>query len=142
MDPERSLSIDHVTRAMDDTRQSIAETIDELRDRVHESADWRHQAGAHPVVALLVATASGMVLARILVPAMRLVGLPLLLGMLRSGRSAGPSGLAAILAGLSTAAGVASRLSSLSAQVSRFRKRAVSPEPVVFRKPVSRFSQK
>jgi len=142
MDPERSVSISHVTRAMDDTRQSIVETIDELRDRVHESADWRHQAGAHPVAALLVATASGMVLARILVPAIRLVGLPLLLGMLRSGRPAGPSGLAAILAGLSTAAGVASRLSSLSGLVSRFRKQAVSRTPVVFRKPVSRSSPK
>ena len=141
MDPERSVSIDHVTRAMDDTRQSIVETLDELRDRVHENADWRHQAGAHPVAALIVAAASGMVLARILVPAVRLVGLPLLLGMLRSSRPPAPSGLAAMVAGLSTAAGVASRLSSLSGLLSRFRRQTVSRKPVVFPKPVSRSSQ-
>jgi hypothetical protein len=69
MAEERSLDIKRVTSAMDTTRQSIQDTLGELKERVQESADWRHQVGRRPLTSLGVAVACGLVLARILIPA-------------------------------------------------------------------------
>ena len=54
---------------MDTTRQSIQDTLGELKERVQERADWRHQVGQRPLTSLWVAAACGLVLARILIPA-------------------------------------------------------------------------
>ena len=56
MAEERALDIRRVTSAMDTTRQSIQDTLGELRERVQESADWRHQVGQRPLTSLWVAT--------------------------------------------------------------------------------------
>jgi hypothetical protein len=69
MAEERALDIRRVTSAMDTTRQSIQDTLGELKERVQESADWRHQVGQRPLTSLWVAAACGLVLARILIPA-------------------------------------------------------------------------
>jgi hypothetical protein len=69
MAEERALDITRVTSAMDATRQSIQDTLGELKERVQESADWRHQVGRRPVTSLWVAVACGLLLARILIPA-------------------------------------------------------------------------
>jgi hypothetical protein len=54
---------------MDTTRQSIQDTLGELKERVQESADWRRQVGQRPLTSIGVAVACGLVLARILIPA-------------------------------------------------------------------------
>jgi hypothetical protein len=59
---------------MDTTRQSIQDTLGELKERVQESADWRHQVGRRPLTSIWVAVACGLVLARILAQLRRLVG--------------------------------------------------------------------
>ncbi len=69
MAEERALDITRVTSAMDTTRQSIQDTLGELKERVQESADWRHQVARRPLTSLWVAAACGLVLARILSPA-------------------------------------------------------------------------
>lgn len=69
MAEERALDIKRVTSAMDTTRQSIQDTLGELKERVQESADWRHQVGRRPLTSLWVALACGLLLARILIPA-------------------------------------------------------------------------
>ena len=69
MAEERALDIRRVTSAMDTTRQSIQDTLGELKERVQERADWRHQVGQRPLTSLWVAAACGLVLARILIPA-------------------------------------------------------------------------
>jgi hypothetical protein len=92
--------------------------VEEIKDRVHERADWRHYAVAHPVASLVVAAAGGLILARVMVPAVRLVGLPLLLLPRIARRAPPPSGLAAILARLSTAGQLASQAAFLPALVS------------------------
>jgi hypothetical protein len=69
MAEERALDIKRVTSAMDTTRQSIQDTLGELKERVQESADWKHQVGRRPLASLGVALACGLLLARILIPA-------------------------------------------------------------------------
>src|SRR5262249_58974117 len=93
MDQERSVDIERMTRAMDVTRRSILDTVDELKGRVHESADWRHYVASYPLASLIVAGACGLVLARILVPAVRLAGVPLLLAPRHVRRRQPPTGL-------------------------------------------------
>jgi hypothetical protein len=69
MAEERALDITRVTSAMDTTRQSIQDTLGELKERVQESTDWRHQVAQRPLTSLWVAAACGLVLTRILIPA-------------------------------------------------------------------------
>jgi hypothetical protein len=69
MAEERALDIKRVTSAMDTTRQSIQDTLGELKERVQESADWRRQVGQRPLTSIGLAVACGLVLARILIPA-------------------------------------------------------------------------
>jgi hypothetical protein len=120
MDQERSVDIERVTRAMDVTRRSILDTVDELKGRVQESADWRHYVAAHPVASLIIAGACGLALARILVPAVRLAGIPLLLAP-RLMRRRPPTGLPGAWARLSTAGGVLTQLAALPGLVSQIR---------------------
>ena len=119
MDHERSVDIERVTREMEATRRSILDTVDELKDRVHERADWRHYLAAYPVTSLVVAAASGLALARLLGPAVRLVGIPLLLAPRLVRRP--PRGLAGTWAKLSTTGGALSQVAALSALASQVR---------------------
>jgi hypothetical protein len=121
MDQERTVDIERVTRAMDATRESIRDTVDELRGRVQETADWRNYVAARPVTSLLVAVACGLIAARVLVPALRLAQIPLLLAP-RMLRRAPPPGLAATWAArLSGAAGLATQIAALPSLVSQIR---------------------
>jgi hypothetical protein len=121
MDQERTVDIDRVTRAMDATRESIRETVDELKGRVQETADWRHYVATRPVTSLLVAVACGLLAARLVVPVLRLAQIPLLLAP-RMVRRAPPPGLAATWAArLSGAAGLATQLAALPSLVSQIR---------------------
>ena len=120
MDQERSVDIERVTRAMDVTRRSIVDTVDELKGRVQETADWRHYVASYPVASLIVAGVCGLVLARILVPAVRLAGVPLLLAP-RLVRRKPPTGFTGALAKLSRASSVATQLAALPGLVSHLR---------------------
>ena len=121
MDQERTVDIERVTRAMDATRESIRDTVDELKGRVQETADWRNYVVARPITSLLVAVACGLLAARIVVPALRLAQIPLLLAP-RMIRRAPPPGLAATWAArLSGAAGLATQLAALPQLVSQVR---------------------
>jgi hypothetical protein len=121
MDQERTVDIERVTRAMDATRESIRDTVDELKGRVQETADWRNYVAARPVTSLLVAVACGLIAARVLVPALRLAQIPLLLAP-RMVRRAPPPGLAATWAArLSGAAGLATQIAALPSLVSQIR---------------------
>lgn len=68
MAENRAVDIERVTSAMDSTQLAIRDTLAELRERVQESVDWRHQVSRRPVVSLWVAVACGVVLARLLIP--------------------------------------------------------------------------
>lgn len=118
MDQERSVDIERVTRAMDVTRRSILDTVDELKGRVHETANWRHYVASYPLASLIVAGVCGLVLARILAPAVRLAGIPL---APRLARRKPPTGFTGALAKLSTASSVATQLAALPALVSHLR---------------------
>jgi hypothetical protein len=119
MDQERTVDIDRVTRAMDATRESIRETVDELKDRVQETADWRNFVAARPITSLLVAVACGLAAARLVVPALRLAQIPLLLAP-RIIRRAPPPGRAATWAArVSSAAGVATQIAAIPSLVTQ-----------------------
>jgi hypothetical protein len=121
MDQERTVDIDRVTRAMDATRESIRETVDELKDRVQETADWRNFVAARPITSLLVAVACGLAATRLVVPALRLAQIPLLLAP-RIIRRAPPPRLAATWAArLSSAAGVATQIAAIPSLVTEIR---------------------
>jgi len=105
---------------MEFTRRSILDTVDELKGRVHERADWRHYTAAYPVASLIVAAACGLALARLLVPAVRLVGIPLLLAPRLVRRR--PRGLAGTWAKLATTGGALTQLAALPALVSQVRR--------------------
>ena len=118
MNHERALDIERITHAMDATRQSIRNTVDELKERVHESTDWRHYVGGRPITSLVVAAACGVALARIFMPAARLARIPLLLAsrIVRRPPPASPS-----WSRLSGAAGLLTELAALPSLVSQIR---------------------
>ncbi len=76
MGQERVLEIERVTSAMEATRQSIRETVGELKERVQETTDWRHHVARSPITSLCVAVACGVAVARLLTPAVRLAFTP------------------------------------------------------------------
>jgi hypothetical protein len=118
MDQERALDIERITHAMDDTRQSIRDTVGELKGRVHESADWRHHVAVRPITSLVVAAVCGVALARILVPAARLVRIPPMLAPWIV-RRAPPARLSATWTRLFGAAGLLTELATLPSLVSQ-----------------------
>ena len=120
MDQERALDIEGVTKAMDATRESIRDTVEELRGRVQESADWRTHVTARPIASLLVAAACGVALARILVPVASLARIPLLLAP-RIIRRAPPPLASGWSTRLSGAAGLATQLAALPSLISQIR---------------------
>ena len=120
MDQERSVDIERMSRGMELTRRSIFDTVDELKDRVHERADWRHYTAAYPVASLIVAGACGLALARLLVPAVRLVGIPLLLAPRLVRRR--PRRVAGTWAKLATTGGALTQLAALPALASQVRR--------------------
>jgi hypothetical protein len=65
MAEDRAIDIKRVTSAMDSTRLSIRDSLEELKEHVEESTDWRHQVRRHPVTSAWVAVACGLVLARL-----------------------------------------------------------------------------
>jgi hypothetical protein len=71
MAQDRTLDIKRVAGAIDSTRLSMQDTLEELRERVQESTDWRRQVSRRPVTSLWVAIAVGLVLARLVVPSAR-----------------------------------------------------------------------
>ena len=121
MDQERALDIQRVTNAMDATRQSIRDTVDELKERVHESTDWRHYVAARPITSLVVAAACGVALARLLMPAARLVRIPLLVTR-RIVRRVPPSRLSTTWSRLFGAAGLLTELAALPSLISQIRR--------------------
>lgn len=76
MAQERALDIERVTTAMDATRQSIRETVGELKERVQETTDWRHQVARRPLTSLCVVFVCGVAVARVLTPAVWLAFTP------------------------------------------------------------------
>ena len=121
MDQERSVDIDRVTRAIDATRESIRDTVDELKGRVQETADWRNYVAARPITSLLIAVACGLAAARIVVPALRFAPIPLLLAPRIVKRTPPPGLAAAWAARLSGAAGLATQIAALPSLVSQVR---------------------
>ena len=121
MDQERPVDIEQVTRAMDATRRSIQDTVEEIRDRVHERADWRHYVVTYPVASLVVSAVGGLALASVLVPAVRMTGLPLLLLSRIARRPHPPSRVAAALTMVSAARSLAGRLANVPTAVARIR---------------------
>ena len=121
MDQERTVDIDRVTRAMDATRESIRETVDELKDRVQETADWRNFVAARPITSLLVAVACGLAAARLVVPALRLAQIPLLLAPRIIRRAPPPRLTATWAARLGGAAGVATQIAAIPSLVTQIR---------------------
>jgi hypothetical protein len=103
---------------MDVTRRSILDTVDELKGRVHESADWRHYVASYPLASLIVAGVCGLALARILAPAVRLAGIPLLLAPILVRRRS-PTGFTGGWAKLSTIAALPGLVSHLRQIIGR-----------------------
>lgn len=126
MDQERALEIARITHDMDATRQAIRDTVGELRERVHESADWRQYVVARPIASLVVAAACGLALARILMPAARLVRPPLSVAPWIA-RRARPAPLPGPWSRLFGAASLLTELAAFPALVSRIRETLRSP---------------
>jgi hypothetical protein len=76
MAQERPVDIERVTSAMDATRQSIRETVGELKERVQETTDWRRQVARRPITSLCVAVVCGVAGARVLTHAVWLAFTP------------------------------------------------------------------
>ncbi|MGH7322789.1 MAG: hypothetical protein ACRELA_24645 [Candidatus Rokuibacteriota bacterium] len=64
MDQERTLDTGRIRDAMDQTRASIRDTVEELRDKVGDAVDWRHYVDRFPGASLAVAMFAGMVIGR------------------------------------------------------------------------------
>jgi hypothetical protein len=116
MAEDRALDIKRVTSAMDSTRLSMQDTLEELKERVQESTDWRRQVRRRPVTSLWVAVAVGLVLARILMPSAKSVR-----GLLRASPKSGVGGLRAFTS-VSGAVGLLTQLAALPPLVTKVRR--------------------
>jgi hypothetical protein len=116
MAEDRALDIKRVTSAMDSTRLSMQDTLEELKERVQESTDWRRQVSRHPVTSLWVAVAVGLVLARILMPSAGSVR-----GLVRTSAKSRWGGLRG-LSSVSGAVGLLTQLSALPPLVTQVRR--------------------
>jgi hypothetical protein len=61
MDHGRTVETDRLRDAMESSRASIAETVDELRGAVSQAIDWREYVKTHPGATLGVAVTAGVV---------------------------------------------------------------------------------
>lgn len=59
MDEEHA--VERLTQAMDATRASIGGTLEKIRGRVQEAADWRHYVDQYPAASLSLALSVGVV---------------------------------------------------------------------------------
>jgi hypothetical protein len=116
MAEDRALDIKRVTNAMDSTRQSMRDTLGELKERVQESTDWRRQVSRRPVTSLWVAVAVGLVLARILMPSAGSVR-----GLLGTSAKSRWGGLRAF-SSVSGAVGLLTQLAALPPLVTKVRR--------------------
>ncbi|MGH7321553.1 MAG: hypothetical protein ACRELA_18285 [Candidatus Rokuibacteriota bacterium] len=64
MDQERAVDTGHIRDAMDQTRASIRDTVEELREKVGDAVDWRHYVDRYPAASLTVAVLAGMAVGR------------------------------------------------------------------------------
>jgi hypothetical protein len=116
MGEDRSLDIKRVASAIDSTRLSMQDTLEELKGRVQESTDWRRQVSRRPVTSLWVAIAVGLVLARIVVPSARSVR-----GLLGTSAKSRSGGLRA-LSSVSGAVALLTQLAALPPLVTQVRR--------------------
>lgn len=61
MDHGRTVETDRLKDAMESSRASIAETVDELRGAVSQAMDWRQYVKTHPGATLGIAATAGVV---------------------------------------------------------------------------------
>ena len=64
MDQGRTLEAEELSRAMEDSRASISETVSELRDAVNHAIDWREHVKTHPAASLGIAAGTGLIVGR------------------------------------------------------------------------------
>lgn len=64
MDQARDLDKDRLQKTMETTRVAISSTVGEIREKVGETLDWRHQVNRHPGASLTVAVAAGLMAGR------------------------------------------------------------------------------
>ncbi len=127
MDQERTVDIERVTKAMDATRESIRDTVDALKERVHGTTDWRNYVMARPITSLLVAAACGLAVARLVIPTARLARIPIQLAPRMINRAPPPGLAASWAARLSGAAGLATQIAALPSLVSQIRQSVRRP---------------
>jgi len=64
MDQARTVETGRLREAMDTTRASIRDTVDELKDKVSEAVDWRHYVNRYPEASLALTTLTGLFIGR------------------------------------------------------------------------------
>jgi hypothetical protein len=64
MDQGRTLEAQELSRAMEDSRASISETVSELREAVNHAIDWREHVKTHPGASLGIAAGAGLIVGR------------------------------------------------------------------------------
>ena len=64
MDQGRTLEAEELSRAMEDSRASISETVSELREAVNQAIDWREHVKTHPGASLGIAAGAGLIVGR------------------------------------------------------------------------------
>jgi hypothetical protein len=64
MDQGRTLEAEELSRAMEDSRASITETVGELREAVNQAMDWREHVKTHPGASLGIAAGAGLIVGR------------------------------------------------------------------------------
>lgn len=64
MDEDGNVTTTELRAAMEGTRRSIHDTVEELRHRMGEAMDWRSYIERYPMASLTIAAGTGMVLGR------------------------------------------------------------------------------
>ena len=64
MDEDGNVTTAELRAAMDGTRRSIHDTVEELRHRMGEAMDWRSYIERYPMASLTMAAGTGMLLGR------------------------------------------------------------------------------
>ena len=64
MDQGRTEDAEELSRAMEDSRASISETVGEIREAVTHAIDWRERVKGHPGASLGIAAGTGLIVGR------------------------------------------------------------------------------
>jgi hypothetical protein len=64
MDQGRTEDAEELSRAMEDSRASISETVGEIREAVTHAIDWRERVKTHPGASLGIAAGTGLIVGR------------------------------------------------------------------------------